>query len=131
MARGFGDFDLMGHYRLPIKPFVTCLPEVISYDLTDVAKDSFVIMATDGLWDAVENKQAVEVVLELGDTFEEKHRYLCAATCLVAAARGSNNGRNHWFTKKGEHASVDDISLFVVPLHPYKQDYANLELLCT
>lgn len=121
----------MGHYRLPIKPFVTFLPEVITYDLSKISDDSFVIMATDGLWDAVDNKQAVETVVELQGKFEEKHICSCAATFLVAAARGSNNGRNHWFTKNSDHASVDDISVFVVPLRPYRQEFIHLELMCT
>lgn len=128
VARGFGDFELMGHFRLPIKPFVTCLPEVFMFDLSKATRDCFVIMATDGLWDALENKQAVETVLDLSNSFEEKHRYMCAATCLAALARGNNNGRNHWFTKDGRHASVDDISLFVIPLYPYKQE---AEKMCT
>lgn len=131
VARGFGDYDLTGHYRLPIKPFVTCTPEVISYDLHKMARGSFVIMATDGLWDVLGSKQAVSAVIDMGDTFEENRKYLCAATCLVAAARGSNNGRNYWYTKNGKHASMDDISLFVVPLYPLKEALMKkIELLC-
>lgn len=132
MARGLGDYDLLGHYKLPIKPFLTCIPEIITYDLQKVVSGSFVIMATDGLWDAVDNKQAIDGVLDLKDTFEEKRKYLCAATCLVAAARGNNNGRNYWYTKNGKHASVDDISVFVIPLHPHKLALKKkIELLCT
>lgn len=131
VARGFGDYDLTGHYRLPIKPFVTCAPEVLCYDLAKVTEGSFVIMATDGLWDVLGCTEAVNGVLDMGDTFEENRKYLCAATCLVAAARGSNNGRNHWYTKNGKHASMDDISLFVIPLYQIKEALNNkIDLLC-
>lgn len=121
VARGFGDYDLTGHYRLPIKPFVSCSPQVAHYDLDNITQGSFAIMATDGLWDVLECKDAVRGVLDMGDTFEENRKYLCAATCLVAAARGSNNGRNYWYTKTGKPASMDDISLFVIPLYEIKE----------
>lgn len=131
VARGFGDYDLSGHCKIPIKPFVTCIPEVITFALSKVAEGSFVMMATDGLWDVLDNQEAVNGVLELESCFEENRKYLCAATCLVASARGFNNGRNYWYTKDKKPASMDDISMFVVPLYPYKLSLQKRIEACT
>lgn len=35
------------------------------------------ILATGGLWDVVEYKQAINGVIDLRDSFEEKRKYFC------------------------------------------------------
>ena len=53
MSRAFGDMDTM--------PFVTHVPNVYRYHATHY---NFVIVACDGLWDVVDNQDAVNFVLE-------------------------------------------------------------------
>jgi len=43
-------------------PYISSSPQIISRDI--VPEDSFVIVATDGLWDGVSNEEAVLVVAD-------------------------------------------------------------------
>lgn len=52
VSRSFGDLDN--------KPFVTHVPELFGYRL--LPTDEFIIMACDGLWDVLENHEAVNFV---------------------------------------------------------------------
>ncbi|XP_065845440.1 protein phosphatase 1H-like [Oscarella lobularis] len=119
-TRGFGDFDLEAPGGLRIKPFMTAMPEVRMYDLSDEnahGDDDVLIMASDGLWERITNEEARDVVrklfLELGAT--DTQRYARAAHHLVLAARGHLTQKG-WRTEKEEFASGDDITCFVVPL---------------
>ncbi|CAA7409556.1 unnamed protein product [Spirodela intermedia] len=53
MARAFGDFCLKDYGLISV-------PDVSYRHLTD--KDEFIILATDGIWDVLSNKEAVDVV---------------------------------------------------------------------
>ncbi|XP_020597512.1 probable protein phosphatase 2C 73 [Phalaenopsis equestris] len=53
MARAFGDFCLKDYGLIST-------PELSSWKLTE--KDEFVVLATDGLWDVLSNKQVVKTV---------------------------------------------------------------------
>lgn len=53
MARAFGDFCLKDFGLISV-------PEVSYYRLTD--KDEFVVLATDGVWDVLSNKEVVDIV---------------------------------------------------------------------
>ena len=55
LSRAFGDLDCC--------PYVTHLPNIFKYDLS--SKDKFLIIACDGLWDALSNKQAIDHVKDL------------------------------------------------------------------
>lgn len=54
VSRSFGDIDST--------PYITHQPDSFSYILS--AKDKFIILACDGLWDVMENHEAVNFVLE-------------------------------------------------------------------
>lgn len=60
MTRALGDHLL----KMPILPndVVSNVPDITSTDLSP--QDSFVILACDGLWDVINDQQAVELVLE-------------------------------------------------------------------
>lgn len=55
VSRAFGDLDA--------KPYVTHIPDIYKYRLDK--DDKFVILACDGLWDAVNNQDAVNFVLNI------------------------------------------------------------------
>jgi serine/threonine protein phosphatase PrpC len=55
LSRAFGDLDCC--------PFVTHLPHIFKHKIS--SKDKFLIIACDGLWDALTNQQAVEYVKNL------------------------------------------------------------------
>lgn len=126
VTRGFGDHDLVSvHQRIPIKPFLSCHPEVQVYDLKDAKRYDVLVMGTDGLWDVIDGLTVAHTVNEAVQIFEEKEVYISAATCLVGAARGSSKDQQ-WVLKSGKAASVDDISVFVIPLHQINKDYKRM-----
>ena len=55
LSRAFGDLDC--------SPYVTHLPNIYRYKLS--IKDKFLIIACDGLWDSLSNKEAVDYVKNL------------------------------------------------------------------
>lgn len=61
ISRAFGDHQLK-HPSLP-KDVVSNVPDVTSTELTQ--NDMFIIVACDGLWDVLEDQDAVNLVLEL------------------------------------------------------------------
>ena len=54
VSRGFGDFDTT--------PYVSHEPDITKFNMT--SKDRFVILACDGVWDVVDNQEAVNFVLK-------------------------------------------------------------------
>eukprot|EP00834_Sanchytrium_tribonematis_P008157 NODE_879_length_3345_cov_0.345040.p1 type:complete len:465 gc:universal NODE_879_length_3345_cov_0.345040:2008-614(-) len=46
------------HYQTP--PYVTAEPEILSHDISE--KDQFMVIATDGLWERLNNQQVVNIV---------------------------------------------------------------------
>lgn len=128
VTRGFGDHDLLAVYqKTPIKPFLSPNPEVQVLSLETVSQNEVLIMGTDGLWDVISSAKTAEVLSKSMNTFSEKERYVSAATCLVGSARGILTNEHYWQLKEGKPASVDDISVFVIPLHPYRMEIEQLK----
>ncbi|KAK4871806.1 hypothetical protein RN001_015930 [Aquatica leii] len=126
VTRGFGDHDLLAVYqKIPIKPFLSPHPEVQVHRLDKTQQNEVLVMGTDGLWDVVNGKKAAEVVSKALSIFSEKERYVSAATCLVGSARGSLVDDHSWQLKCGKQASVDDVSVFVIPLLCYKKEHED------
>ena len=48
-----------------LKPVVSCLPFTTTTHLS--SRDRFVLLASDGLWDVVDDAQAVQIAAELAD----------------------------------------------------------------
>ena len=88
------------------------------------------IMATDGLWDVVSNHKVAQIVdtgLKISEKAEEvrqKYRFISIAQELVMAARGKLVERN-WKHSDDSPATIDDISVFVIPILHYKREYAD------
>jgi serine/threonine protein phosphatase PrpC len=55
LSRAFGDIDC--------SPYVTHLPNIYKYKIN--SKDKFLILGCDGLYDSVNNQQAVEYIRDL------------------------------------------------------------------
>jgi hypothetical protein len=134
VTRGFGDHELKAqNSQVDIKPFLTPQPEVRVLDLEkeDQLTDSDVlIMGTDGLWDVTSNEKAAETVQKSLDHFPAndvqrfKYRYISAAQDLVMQSRGKSKERGKgWKTADNRTATIDDISVFVIPLKPYRQEF--------
>ncbi|XP_018566526.1 protein phosphatase 1H [Anoplophora glabripennis] len=127
VTRGFGDHDLLAIYqKTPIKPFLSSNPEVQIKKIDSTDEKEVLVMGTDGLWDVVDGNKAVDVVSKSINAFMEKERYVSAATCLVGSARGTLVNEHSWQLKDGKPASYDDVSVFVIPLLPYKLEYDEL-----
>lgn len=82
------------------------------------------IIATDGLWDVTDNDTAAKIVYKSLKQFPDgKHRYTSAAQELVAHSRGKLVEHRSWKTVENKPATIDDISVFVIPLTPYRTEY--------
>ncbi|XP_044740988.1 protein phosphatase 1H [Chrysoperla carnea] len=127
VTRGFGDHDLKAmNTKILLKPFLSCHPEVIIVNLEeyDMTVDDVVILGTDGLWDVTSNQQAYDVVNNSFKQFTiEKHRYMSAAQALVAHARGKMTNECAWKQSDQKAATIDDISVFVIPILPYHMEH--------
>ncbi|XP_011494138.1 PREDICTED: protein phosphatase 1H [Ceratosolen solmsi marchali] len=133
VTRGFGDHGLKAaNTGVNIKPFLSSQPEVQSINLEEcnLNERDCIVLATDGLWDVISDKTAANILRKTlaPDTPSLEYRLTMGAQELVQAARGRLVGRV-WRLKSemqenGEDeilpmASVDDISVMVVPLYPY------------
>ncbi|XP_036148706.1 protein phosphatase 1H [Monomorium pharaonis] len=133
VTRGFGDHGLKAaNTGVNIKPFLSSQPEVQSLDLDscNLTERDCIIVATDGLWDVVTDKTAAAILRKTlaPDTPSLEYRLTMGAQELVQAARGRLIGKvwmgkpenpNEADEKSSPIASVDDISVLVVPLYPY------------
>ena len=150
MTRGFGDHDLRApNSNVLIKPFLSSQPEVKKYFYTfllhniyitffkvrivDIEKETIydtdvLVMGTDGLWDVTSNERVAELVsrsleqFPVEDAARYKYRFTSAAQDLVMSSRGKM-GERSWRTSEEKAATIDDISVFVIPLSGYKEDY--------
>lgn len=131
VTRGFGDHDLKAQSSsVDIKPFLTAEPEVRVFDVSseELTESDVLVMGTDGLWDVLSNEKVCEIVQKSLDHFPAndvqryKFRYISAAQDLVMNARGKLKERN-WRTADNRPATIDDISVFVIPLKCYKEEY--------
>lgn len=138
VTRGFGDHDLRALCTgLSIKPFLSPHPEVISRDLTKVitcpedanedGEYGILVMATDGLWDVLDTATVSKTVFNTLNKYPvEKHRYTMVAQELVAKSRGRANEAGHWrLAESKAAATVDDISVIVIPVYQYYKEYVE------
>jgi len=134
VTRGFGDHEMRSQYgSVPIKPFLTPEPEIKKLDIEkddNIVTNDVLIIGTDGLWDVTSNDKAEEILSSSFNIFPEheksrsKYRYMTAAQDLIINSRGLSNGYSVWMNRNDDsYASHDDISAFVIPLKPYKQEY--------
>ncbi|XP_065362799.1 protein phosphatase 1H [Calliphora vicina] len=143
VTRGFGDHDLLAIATgTLIKPFLTAQPEVNYRDLTKIVtipdennEDGdygILVMATDGLWDVSENDAVARTVFQTLHKYPtEKHRYTMVAQELVAKARGKINDYGHWrLADSKAAATVDDISVIVIPVYQYYKEHVDYEQKC-
>lgn len=143
VTRGFGDHDLRAlGSGLPIKPFLSPHPEVNYRDLSKVMSIpsdnnedgdyGILVMATDGLWDVADIESVSQTVFKTLNKYPtEKHRYTMVAQELVAKSRGRVNESGHWrLAHSKAAATVDDISVFVIPVAQYYKEYCLWEKQC-
>ncbi|KAM9320257.1 protein phosphatase 1J [Gastrophryne carolinensis] len=121
VTRGFGDHDLkVYNSNIYIKPFLSCVPVVKVYDLSECENgaDDVMVMGTDGLWDVITDKEVADIIQRVFTSHgpDEPNRYNYAAQELVMRTRGVRK-ENGWRMPTGKLASLDDISVFVIPLN--------------
>uniref|UniRef100_A0A8B9QVF7 Protein phosphatase, Mg2+/Mn2+ dependent 1M n=1 Tax=Anas platyrhynchos TaxID=8839 RepID=A0A8B9QVF7_ANAPL len=125
VSRGLGDHQLkVIDTNIEVKPFLSCIPKVNVFDfaLHDIKENDVLIMATDGLWDILCNKEVAHMARSfLAENRTDPHRFSELAKCLVRRARGKKIG-HQWMLDDSREASYDDISVFVVPLHNRDED---------
>lgn len=86
-------------------------------------------MGTDGLWDVLENETVARITFDTLKKYPtEKHRYTMVAQELVAKSRGRANDSGHWrLSDLKAPATVDDISIIVIPVYQYYKKFCQWE----
>ena len=85
---------------------VSAEPEVKEHEITD--EDEFLIMGTDGVWDVIDNNQAVEIVQT---HIARQGANWVPEECASLIARSA---RRRWANLS---SMIDDITCHVVKLH--------------
>lgn len=97
VSRSFGDLD---------NRFISQVPDIFDYQLTN---EKFIIMGCDGVWDVLNNQDAVDFVLE-------KYNNLIASNKTLAEYKGRSD--NNIAQKLSDHAiekgSTDNISITII-----------------
>jgi protein phosphatase 1H len=98
-----------------------------------VTADDILVLGTDGLWDVVSNEEVASIVqrgLSAWDNESKagRYRYISLAQDLVMSARGKLKERN-WKRSNGSPATIDDITVFVIPILPYKHEYLGMQVI--
>jgi serine/threonine protein phosphatase PrpC len=93
VSRAIGDRDL--------KEYVIAEPEVISLQLSDV--DEYLVVASDGMWDFVTDKECVDLTHKLLVDDEMTLEHAAKALVMTACDRGSR----------------DDVSVLIIDLGKY------------
>lgn len=106
---------------------------MIQVRIVDIEKEAIydtdvLVMGTDGLWDVTSNERVAESVqrsleqFPAEDAARYRYRFTSAAQDLVMCSRGKLNERS-WRTADSKSATIDDISVFVIPLAAYKEEH--------
>lgn len=98
VSRSFGDTDNT--------PYVTHVPDVFNYNICDM--DEFIIIGCDGLWDVINNEDAINFVRDYR-TNNLIHTY-----GLVSNKQKSNNIAEQLATYALSKGSTDNISIFII-----------------
>lgn len=132
LSRGIGDFVFKKNDSLPAEEqIVTCYPEVLVHTL-DLAKDEFVILACDGIWDCLSSQSCVECVRRgvwerkpLTQICEEIMELCCAPTSdglgigcdnmsiLVVALLDEANGEtlDQWYERVAAKVDTEGVAV--------------------
>lgn len=126
VSRGFGDHDLcVMSSSVQLKPFLSCVPEVQVYDLSqqDLSSTDILLMGSDGFWDCMTNEESADYIHkrmeELKDTDD---KWVILAKELVLKARGDTSPEYAWKRNSKQLGSYDDITVFVIPLGLYLKE---------
>jgi len=96
LSRAIGDHAYKQNATLPLKDqMISCQPDVKVIDL-DPAKDSWMILACDGIWNSMTSQEVVDFVNErIADTSEDKLSSICEQLfdrCLAPDTTGDGTG---------------------------------------
>ncbi len=86
-----------------MQPYVTSEPDIVETNLD--AHDEFLVLASDGLWDVLNNAQVAQLLQEL-DRQKSDFMDMARELCVEALMRGSQ----------------DNITVVVVDLRPKTRD---------
>ncbi|KAK8821720.1 protein phosphatase 2C [Blastocystis sp. ATCC 50177/Nand II] len=110
---------LLQRYAAFNPPYITCTPEVTAFDIRE--EDEFVVMASDGIWDELENQTVVDIVaesLKRGNSVEEAANTVVEACLAHAAKRNELTLKQMKELHTGQRRRFhDDMSVVVVKLH--------------
>mmetsp|Transcript_12256 Transcript_12256/g.18795 ORF Transcript_12256/g.18795 Transcript_12256/m.18795 type:complete len:413 (+) Transcript_12256:57-1295(+) len=91
VSRGLGDFFFKCEPEVAInKQKVICDPEIIVYPREE-AKDEFLVLACDGIWDVVSNEQCGDMIQQILEEGETKIDLVCEEILDMCLERNSRD----------------------------------------
>lgn len=75
MYRSIGDVVL--------QPYITCEPEIVERQIESV--DEFLVLASDGLWDVMDNDDVAKLVLRNSRDFINLGKLLCTEAIMMGS----------------------------------------------
>ncbi|KAM9182464.1 protein phosphatase 1M isoform 2-T2 [Mergus octosetaceus] len=104
VSRGLGDHQLkVIDTNIEVKPFLSCIPKVNVFDFTlhDIKENDVLIMATDGLWDILCNKEVAHMARSfLAENRTDPHRSAPAGPSALFCDSGRTGHRSFPILKK-------------------------------
>ena len=111
-------------------PYISATPEVNVFDIS--ANDEFIVMASDGVWDELDNQMVVDIVSEVlkkGNSVEVaantvvesclSHAASTYSTLLLPAERNELTPKQLKGLQAGQRRRFhDDMSVIIIKLHP-------------
>lgn len=66
-----------------MQPFITCEPEIIEKQIE--SEDEYLILASDGLWDVMENDDVAKLVIKNRKDFLNIGKILCTEAIIMGS----------------------------------------------
>lgn len=89
MTRALGDFDFKAPFNNRSQDFISSEPHIKSIPLTP--DDSFLIIASDGLWGVLEDQELVEIIAQKRKAGESAELIAASLVSSIAHTEGSDN----------------------------------------
>ena len=116
LSRAIGDHSYKANKDLPLsKQMITSLPDVKHLEI-DPSKDSFMILACDGIWNFMTSQEVCDYIQERIDAKYAKLSQICEELFMHCLAPDSN----------GDGTGCDNMTCIIVTFNPFRKFEFNI-----
>ena len=111
LSRAIGDHTYKRNKDLPLaEQMITSLPDVLTLDI-DAAKDKFMVLACDGIWNFMSSQEVCDYVTERLDANYPKLSQICEELFLHCLAPNT----------EGDGTGCDNMTCILVTFQPFQK----------